>query len=208
MRPHVVLLNGSLRGLDGNTGWLLEEARRRLGDRADVTHLVLADPLPEVDQLVQLLQQADVLVAGTGLYWDAWGSPMQRFLEVITPWENTDAFFGKPVGAFITADSVGGSDLSARLLSVFNQFGCVVPPCASLVLTRVGMRLDEELSEEDDDVWQIEDLDVVMHNLLEASRYGHRRWRAWPFRPLTAPRGAFPAAGRLDLGSPRFLPRV
>lgn len=200
MAPHVVLLNGSIRGREGNTGWLLEETVRRLGDRATTQIVDLADPQPEVDELVVLLRKADAFVVGTGVYWHSWGSPLQRFLEVLTPFENSEVFFEKPVAGLITMDSVGGAELCARLLSVFGQFGCELPPCTSLVLGRVA------LESTDDDVWGLEDLDVVADNLLTAATGPRRRFRPWIFRPLMAPRGAWPAAGRLDLGSPRFLP--
>ena len=183
----MLLLNGSIRGRDGNTGWVLEEVARRVG--GDVLHL--AGPMPPVDEVAARCREAPALLVGTGVYWHGWGSPLQRFIEVMTPFENTDVFFGKPVGCVVTMDSVGGAELAARLLGVFNQLGCVVPPCTTLVLSRTATP--------DEDVWSLDDLDVVLDNL-------RGKPRPWPMRPLTAPRGAWPAAGPLDLGSPRFLP--
>ncbi|MEZ4318277.1 MAG: NAD(P)H-dependent oxidoreductase [Myxococcota bacterium] len=206
---HVVVLNGSIRGPDGNTAWLLADAARRFGPSVTTEILHLAEEQGELDPLVARLQRADAFLVGTGVYWHSWGSPLQRFLEVLTPFENTDAFFGKPVGALVTMDSVGGAELCARLQGVFGQFGCVVPPCSSLVIGRVALeasahaRPDGE-HDPNDDVWILDDLDIVVHNLLAGLR--GEPWKAWSFRPLIAPKGAFPAAGRLDLGSPRFLP--
>ncbi len=209
--PSVLLLNGSLRGPAGNTGWLMDEAARRLEGRARCDRVDLADPMVEMEPLAALLRRADALVVGTGVYWHGWGSPLQRFLEALTPFENTDLFFAKPISALITMDSVGGAELCARLLGVFNQFGCRVPPCTSLVLSRVAVEAaavsragPSGAHDPNDDVWQIEDLDVVLDNLLAEAE--GRPLRPWPFRPLIAPRGAYPAQGRLDLGSPRFLP--
>lgn len=207
--PHLLILNGSIRGPDGNTSWLLDEAVRHLDGRATSEIVHLAELADDLDSLVERLRRADALLVGTGVYWHSWGSPMQRFLEVLTPFENTDAFFGKPVGALVTMDSVGGAELCARLLGVFGQFGCLVPPCSSLVLARVGLEAAGIARERDghdpnEDVWALDDVGIVVHNLL-AALHGEP-WQAWAFRPLVAPRGAYPATGRLDLGSPRFLP--
>jgi NAD(P)H-dependent FMN reductase len=206
-----LILNGSLRGPDGNTGWLLDHAAERLAARGPVDVLHLADPLPDLDALAERLRVADALLVGTGVYWQSWGSPLQRFLEVFTPHENTDLFFGKPVGCVVTMDSVGGSELAARLVAVFTALGCLVPPCTTLVVSRVALEATGRvrpltIADPNDDVWSLEDLDVVLHNLVAGTRAGDRAWRPWGVRSLVAPVGPYPATGRLDLGSPRFLP--
>jgi NAD(P)H-dependent FMN reductase len=209
--PHLVLLNGSLRGADGNTGWLLREAARRLAPQATVDLIDLAGPLPDLPTLEARLLAAEGFLVGTGVYWHSWGSPLQRFLEVLTPQENTPVFLGKPVGALVTMDSVGGSELAARLLGVFSSLGCLVPPCSALILSRVGMEAGavRPLVEDDpnEDVWQLQDLDVVLHNVIEGTARGQRRWRPWKVRALQAQTGAYPASGVVELGSPRFLPQ-
>jgi NAD(P)H-dependent FMN reductase len=210
-RARVLVLNGSLRGPDGNTGWLLGYAAERLADRCDVDALHLADPLPDLDALADRLRAADALIVGTGVYWQSWGSPLQRFLEVFTPHENTDLFFGKPVACLVTMDSVGGSELAARLVAVFTALGCLVPPCTTLVVSRVALEASGRprplaLASPNDNVLFLDDLDVVLDNVLEGSRAGRQRYRPWGVRALTAAVGPYPATGRLDLGSPRFLP--
>ena len=191
----LLLLHGALRGRAGNTGAVLDEAARR--SPIPVDHLDLSDA-PPVEEVVQRLRDATALLVGTGAYWHGWGSPLQRFLEVMTPWENTDCFFGKPVGCVVTMDSVGGADLAARLLHTFNQLGCVVPPCTTLVLSRAAAAAPP-----DDDTWGLDDLDTVVHNLTAPPA----AWRRWPVRALAGPTGAWPASGPLDLRSPRFTPR-
>lgn len=208
-RPRVLLLNGSLRADAGNTGWLLAEAGARLERLgAEVVTWHLAGPMPPVEEVLTGLREAEAFVVGTGVYWHGWGSPLQRFLEVFTPHEGTDAFFGKPVSALVTMDSVGGSELAARLLHVFGSLGCLVPPCSTLVLSRLALRHGDGVRPlaEDDDVWSLADLDVVLHNTLAGRPGGDRDWRGWGCRALRAPRGPYPEAGPLDLGSPRFLP--
>lgn len=209
--PRLLLLNGSLRGPDGNTGWLLAHAADRLRARCSLDVLHLADPLPDLAEIAARLRAADGLVVGTGVYWQSWGSPLQRFLEVFTPHENTDLFFGKPVGCLVTMDSVGGSELAARLVAVFTALGCQVPPCTTLVVSRVALEATGKvrpltLADPNDDVWSLEDLDVVLHNVLAGTRDGGRDFVPWGVRNLIAPVGPYPATGRLDLGSPRFLP--
>jgi len=207
----LLLLNGSLRGPDGNTGWLLAHAAERLRGRCEIDVLHLADPLPGMAEIAQRLRAADGLLVGTGVYWQSWGSPLQRFLEVFTPHENTDLFFGKPVGCLVTMDSVGGSELAARLVAVFTALGCQVPPCTTLVVSRVALEATGKvrplaLADPNDDVWSLEDLDVVLHNVIAGTRAGARDFVPWGVRNLIAPEGPYPATGRLDLGSPRFLP--
>lgn len=209
MGPHVLVLNGSLRGPDGNTAWLLEEALRRLGDRGTSEVVHLTEVLDDLDGLLDRVRRANAFLVGTGVYWSSWGSPLQRFLEIMTPFENTDVFFGKPVGALVTMDSVGGAELCARLLGVFHSFGCVVPPCTSMVLSRLALEAAtrEPVGDDHDpneDVWALDDVGIVVDNLV--ATVSGTPWQAWAFRPLIAPRGAYPGAGRLDLGSPRFLP--
>jgi NAD(P)H-dependent FMN reductase len=208
-RARVVLLNGSLRGAGGNTGALLSVAARRLEPVAEVDTIELAGPMPALEELEARLSAADALLVGTGVYWHGWGSPLQRLLEVVTPHENTAMFFGKPVAVAVTMDSVGGAELAARLAGSFHALGCLIPPCSTLILSRVAVEAAEASAggehDPNDDVWQLRDLDVVLHNLMEGSRFGAQRWRPWPVRALHAARGPYPASGPLDLGSPRFL---
>jgi chromate reductase len=209
----LLLLNGSLRGPEGNTGWLLQRAAERLASAGHETAtLHLADPLPDLATLASTLRSADGFVVGTGVYWQSWGSPLQRFLEVFTPHENTDLFFAKPVATVVTMDSVGGSELAARLTGVMTSLGCTAAPCSTLVVSRVALEARgpaglRPLTEHDpnDDVWSLDDLEVVLHNLVEATPDGQRHYRPWAVRSLTPAVGAYPATGRLDLGSPRFL---
>jgi chromate reductase len=204
--PLLLILNGSLRGAEGNTGWLCAEAARQLEGRAAVEVLAVAEGGFSLEALEAALTRADALLLATGTYWHSWGSPMQRLIEVLTPLENLPALFGKPVGALVTMDSVGGAELSARLLSVFGQLGCLVPPCTSLVLSRLAVAATHNGAQDphDDDIWQLGDLPVVLDNLL-ASAEG-RPYRPWPARSFVRLRGPFPAAGPLELGAPRFLP--
>jgi multimeric flavodoxin WrbA len=162
----------------------------------------------DMTELEAALAEADALLLATGTYWHSWGSPMQRLIEVLTPLENTPLLFGKPVGALVTMDSVGGAELGGRLLSVFNQLGCAIPPCTTLVLSRVAVEAlaagAHRAEDPNDDTWQLADLAHVLDNLLAGPE--GRPALPWPVRHFDRVQGAYPAAGPLMLGSPRFLP--
>ncbi len=206
--PTLLVLNGALRGALGNTGWLCAEAARVLQGRAQVRLLHLAEGCFDMKSLEAALAEADAILLATGTYWHSWGSPLQRLIEVLTPLENTPLLFGKPVGALVTMDSVGGAELAGRLLSVFNQLGCAVPPCTTLVLSRVAVEAlaagAHRAEDPNDDTWQLADLQHVLDNLLAGPE--GRPFAPWPVRPFDRVQGAYPAAGPLMLGSPRFLP--
>ena len=206
--PTLLVLNGALRGALGNTGWLCAEAARVLEGRATVRLLHLAEGGFDMTELEAALAEADAILLATGTYWHSWGSPLQRLIEVLTPLENTPLLFGKPVGALVTMDSVGGAELAGRLLSVFNQLGCAIPPCTTLVLSRVAVEAlaagAHRAEDPNDDTWQLADLQHVLDNLLAGPE--GRPFAPWPVRPFDRVEGAYPAAGPLMLGSPRFLP--
>lgn len=197
--PRLLFLNGSLRGVTGNTAAALAEAARLVGGRGVVELRHLAEDSSSTAEIVQAIQSADGFLLGTGVYWASCGSPLQKFIEVVTALENTDAFFGKPVGVVVTMDSVGGVDVASQLLSVFGAFGCVVPPCTTLILSRVSQNVAN-----DGDVWSMEDLEVVVDNLLTSCLWTALPWRRWPVRALNLPPGSWRDPGPFDHGSPLF----
>lgn len=202
-KTRILALDGSLRGAQGNTGRALQHARKLAPKEADIVVLELCDYSDTVEALADELRRADALLVGTGTYWSSWGSPLQRFFEVVTGLECSDAFLGKPVSAVVTMDSVGGVDVGTRLLGAFCTLGCMAPPFPLVVLSRIASLL--EGTPDDMDLWQRDDLEVLVHNLVEAARAPRPAWRAWPVKRAPLPSGPFPAAGRLDLGVPGFL---
>jgi NAD(P)H-dependent FMN reductase len=198
-----LLLNGSVRGADGDTAVALARARAALaayGD--DVDELVLATCAEDLDAIRARVFAADAFVFGTGTYWSSWGSPLQRFLELATPWEAGPEFVGKPAIALVTMDSVGGVDVAARLLTTLSLFGCCVPPFGTVVLSRTGQAVVDRPGFED--VWRLDDVDVAVAN-LRALADVRGRFAAWPVERARAVRGAFPRPGPLDLGLPSTL---
>jgi len=203
--PQLLVLNGSLRGATGNTARLLDEVRRYLPEDFTLREVALASYEDKVEVLVEEVRAADALVFGSGVYWGNWGSPLQRFLEVMTAYEMTEVFLGKPCGAVFTMDSIGGSDAAQRLLGVLSNLGALIPPGALVVISRTGAALEGQPGFED--VWQRADMEILVENVCMAARLPRPAWRTWPFVPTTPAQGLYPAAGVLDLGVERFLER-
>lgn len=197
----LLLINGATR-VDGNTKALLDRARpRAVSCGADVDEFACCD-VGSVEDVVARVAAADAFVVGSGVYWGSWGAPLQRFLEVMTAHELSSTFLGKPVGVVLSMDSVGGFDVAARLLFSFSCLGCVVPPAAAVVVSRTGAALRGQPGFED--VWQIDDVDVLVDNVTAATKIDRALWTAWPIQRTTAPTGAWPT-GQVDLGTERFL---
>jgi NAD(P)H-dependent FMN reductase len=206
----ILIINGSLRGSSGNCARMAERAMTEFARQENVNAsiLTLADPMPPIGAVRHLLEAAQGFLVLSGVYWNSWGSPLQRFLEVATVFENAPSFFGKPIACVVTMDSVGGADIAARIHASFAGLGCWSPPCSTLVVSRIGeFAVAQTRGSEDDpneDVWRMDDLDVVVRNLVAATAL-RGAWTSWEKVSLEINNGAWPEAGSLDLGSPRFL---
>jgi NAD(P)H-dependent FMN reductase len=204
MTSRLLLLNGSLRGSDGNTAQLLRRAARALPASWQTDTLCLADYRGTVEALAERMSNADAFLIGSGVYWGSWGSPLQRFLEVISSYELSPCFLGKPAGALISADSVGGLDVAQRLLGAFSLLGCLLPPLASVVLSRAACAATASDPEANADVWQFDDLEVVVNNLVLARDFAKTAWATWPVRKLARVVGEYPTHGPLSAGLEKF----
>ena len=204
MTARLLLLNGSLRGAEGNTAALLRRACHALDSGWQTDTLCLADYAGSVETLAERLFAADAFLIGSGVYWGSCGSPLQRFLEVMTSYELSPCFLGKPAGAVISADSIGGLDVAQRLLGAFSLLGCIVPPLSTVVVSRAACAASELAPEANADVWQVTDLDVVVQNLLLACSFRTLPWRTWPVRELARVEGTYPTHGPLTAGLGRF----
>jgi NAD(P)H-dependent FMN reductase len=195
-------LNGSLRGTAGNSNTLLAAARRALPPSVECDEIVLAEYAGTVEALAGRLERADALLFATGVYWSSWGSPLQRFLEVFSGYELTSCFLGKPAGALVSMDSVGGADVAQRLLGVLGWFGCLVPPLASVVISRTGSGVRDQPGFED--VFQVDDIRVLVANLCAAVPSRQTAWNTWPITHLDRASGSYPQSGPLLGGLGRF----
>jgi NAD(P)H-dependent FMN reductase len=204
MTSRLLLLNGSVRGSAGNTAALLQHASRSLAEGWHSDTVSLAEYSGSIEALAERLRAADAFLIGSGVYWGAWGSPLQRFLEVMSAYELSECFLGKPAGAVVSADSIGGLDVAQRLLGAFSLLGCLLPPLSTVVVSRVAQAAAQADPEANDDVWQADDLRVVVHNLLAASALRSVPWATWPVRKLARLAGPYPAHGVLSAGLAKF----
>jgi NAD(P)H-dependent FMN reductase len=186
-RPRITVINASLGGRTGNTGGVLAHLEKYLEPHANLHRLVLRDePNPEASgHLLRQLEEADAFVIATGTYWDSWGSLLQRFLEEATESEGTSLWLGKPVAALVTMHAVGGKQVLSTLQGVLGTMGCLLPPMSGMVyslsnhLALQARGKDGKTSDFAEDLWQLRDLEVIGHNLLEAVR-GRHEWKSWP----------------------------
>ena len=204
MTSRLLLLNGSLRGSTGNTAALLQRATGFLAAGWQTDTLCLADYSGSIAALAERLLAADAFLIGSGVYWGSWGSPLQRFLEVMSGYELSACFLGKPAGAVISADSVGGLDIAQRLLGAFTLLGCLIPPLSTVVVSRAAGAASDADPDANADVWQIDDLEVVVSNLIAAQALRALPWATWPVRKLPKLEGAYPTHGALAAGLEKF----
>ena len=193
MTPRVLLINGSPSGKHGNTASVLDQVAVPLLVGSTVESLVLVETTDPIF-LESRIRGSDGFVFATGTYWDSWGSPLQRFFEWSTSLEATDAWLGKPAAVLVTMHSVGGKGVLSRLQGVLNTFGLLIPPLTGLVYSAAGQaaiagsdqrcgggveRVTDIHAKLAEDLWHLNDLEVVAHNLL-AALYRTNNWKAWP----------------------------
>ena len=200
MTLRVAVVDGSLRPGEGNTARALAVVTRALSKDVTVDPLGLATYAGTVEELAARLRAANALLFGSGTYWNSWGSPLQRFLEVMTPYEATDVFAGKPASVVVTMDSTGGGEIAARLSATLVCLGCFAPPFSWMTLSRVGTALAKRDPGATRDVWGTDDLAVLAANLEEATRKqtsSRGSFRAWTIERTEAATGSYPHAGPL-----------
>ena len=177
-RRRVLLLNAGLNGAGGNTHAVLARASQHLAPHVEVALLHLA-ATPAYATFRAELAAADALVVGTGTHWDSWSHLLQRLLEEATPDEATPLWLGKPAAVLVTKHSVGGKGVLSRLQGVLNTFGCAIPPMSGLVYSFTNQAALATAAPGTDDLWCLEDVAIVCHNLLVALGV-QSGYRAWP----------------------------
>ena len=129
---------------------------------------------------MESIRGADAFVFGSGTYWDSWGTPMQRFLEMTAHTEGDPMWVGKPVGIIVSAHAVGAKGVLSRLMGVLNVYGMLIPPFAGMAFTYANMVAYEHANEHlRKELWTPADVEVVCHNLLQALNGGNE-WTQWP----------------------------
>lgn len=211
MKPNILIINASIRGQQGNSYAIALTAKNYLEktQNANLEIYDLTHPKKTLQEVYSLLENADGFIVISGTYWNNISSILQRFIEVCTPFENTNAFFGKPISTIISMDSVGGIEVANRITSSFSGLGCWTPPCSTIILSRIGEEAVRQTQEWDDDpnedVWRIEDIEILIDNLIIASQFERKQWRVWPNIQLQLKDGEWPESGDLDMGNLKFL---
>jgi len=211
MKPNILIINASIRGQQGNSYAIALTAKNYLEktQNANLEIYDLTHPKKTLQEVYSLLENADGFIVISGTYWNNISSVLQRFIEVCTPFENTNAFFGKPLSTIISMDSVGGIEVANRITSSFSGLGCWIPPCSTIILSRIGEEAVRQTQEWDDDpnedVWRIEDIEILIDNLIIASQFERKQWRVWPNIQLQLKDGEWPESGDLDMGNLKFL---
>jgi NAD(P)H-dependent FMN reductase len=201
----LVVLDGSLRPTAGNTAQALSLCASAFGPEVSVDRIALAEYGGSIAEMATRLRAADGLLVGTGTYWGSWGSPLQQFLELMTPYEATEVFLGKPASVVVTMDSTGGSEVAGRLAATLVSLGCATPPFGWMTLSRVGVALGQHAADAVRDVWSPADLAVLAQNLVLAARAprpGFRPWNVERSAPSDAP---WPVSHTLPSAAPDFL---
>jgi hypothetical protein len=73
------------------------------------------------------------------------------------------------------------------------------------VVSRVALAASSASPDDNDDVWQADDLTTVVHNLSLASSLRSLPWATWPVRKLAPLEGAYPTHGVLVSGLAKFV---
>lgn len=203
----ILILNGSIRGIHGNSWAICNIAKNYLETEhsKEVTILNLSDYMPSIKEVYNIIDDHDGFIIISGTYWNNFGSPLQRFIEVVTPLENSSHFFGKPVACAVTMDSVGGMDVAARVHSVFSGLGCWSPPCSTLVISRIAHEAVIASNEGNEDVWSLDDIKIVLTNLVVATTIKNKSWVSWSNVNLKLSDGEWPETGDLNLKTPVFI---
>jgi chromate reductase len=201
----IVVLDGSLRPSAGNTARALSLCTSSFDASTEVDRIAVAAYRGSVGEMASRLCAADGLLVGTGTYWGSWGSPLQQFLELMTPYEATEVFFGKPASVLVTMDSTAGSEVASRLAATLVCLGCWTPPFGWMALSRAGVALAERAPEAARDVWSHADLPVLAHNLVVAARIPRAAFQAWTVERATPIDSPWPAAHSLPPAAPDFL---
>ncbi len=210
-RKKILIINGSIRGEEGNSWSISNNAKEHLYKKFNLESsiLTLTDPKQSIQEISEILSSHDGFFVVSGVYWNNWSSSLQRFIEVITIFENSPIFFGKPIACAVSMDSVGGIEVASRIHATFTSLGCWSPPCSTLVLSRVGLEAISASKgnklDPNEDVWRLDDIEIVLNNLVTATSIKNIPWVSWPHVELKISDAKWPNEGPLNMNSPKYL---
>lgn len=186
----ILILNGSPSGKKGNCEVLVRNLVSRINllpiwSKSRKIKVVQLSEFKwshsDRKRLFKLLEQAEGFIFVTGTYWDSWGSPLQTFLENVTPLEGGEAFLGKPAVVLVLNHSVGGKGVLSRLQGVLSTMGCVIPPMSGMVYSWVSEQVLKNGSPKNSekDLWSLDDLTGILEN-FEIAIENKIKWKSWP----------------------------
>jgi len=188
---NVLIINGAIGGRTGNTSMLLKKIKKTILKQHDSVRVRIIQLYPTFcwNSVKRNIKKADCLIFSTGTYWDSWGSPMQQLFEKMTILEGSDYLLGKPACAIVTMHSVGGKEVCSRILGNLVSLGCMIPPFAGFAYSyadHVAHKSRTSSKRLLDDVWHIEDLETLLHNLIKAAGIESKpEYRVWNFLNTT-----------------------
>lgn len=188
---NVLIINGAIGGRTGNTSMLLKKVKKTILKEHEDVQVKVVQLYPTFcwNAVKRHIKKADCLIFSTGTYWDSWGSPMQQLFEKMTILEGSNYLLGKPACAIVTMHSVGGKEVCSRILGNLVSLGCMVPPFAGFAYSyadHVAHKSRTSGKRLLDDVWHIEDLETLLHNLIKAADIESKpAYRVWDFLNTT-----------------------
>lgn len=188
---NVLIINGAIGGRTGNTSMLLKKVKKTILKQHDNVRVKIIQLYPTFcwNAVKRNIKKADCLIFSTGTYWDSWGSPMQQLFEKMTILEGSNYLLGKPACAIVTMHSVGGKEVCSRILGNLVSLGCMIPPFAGFAYSyadHVAHKSRTSSKRLLDDVWHIEDLETLLHNLIKAADIESKpEYRVWNFLNTT-----------------------
>ena len=189
---NILIINGALGGRAGNTFMLLKKIKKMiLKTHSEVkVKTIHLHPSFSWNSVKRNIKKADCLIFATGTYWDSWGSPMQQLFEKMTSLEGSKYLVGKPACAIVTMHSVGGKEVSSRILGNLVSLGCMIPPFAGFAYSyadHVAHKTRTSGRRLLDDVWHIQDLQTLLNNLIKAASVEIKpQYEVWDFLNTTA----------------------
>lgn len=209
MSKKILIINGSIRGKEGNSRRLAQQAKKILKESYGLNSkiLTLSHPKRTIHDVYDLVKEADGFLVLSGTYWNNMSSLLQRFIETMSIYENNKIFFGKPLACAVTMDSVGGVDVGLTIQNSFAWLWCRFSPCSSIVVSRLAQSTlsEKPYNKENDDVWTADDLQVILKNLVAAAQIDkNQRW-SWSYNLLEYNNDKRPETGDLNLHTPLFI---
>lgn len=173
-RKKILFVNGSLFGTESNTFSLVEKLGKFLSEY-EIVHLNLSENKNH-KIIVELIDEADGFIFGTGTYWQSWSSYLQSFFEEMVRYEGDKIWMNKPFCTVVTMHSIGGMDVASRIQSNLSLFGLVVPPMCCIVHSYVNTLLTK-ISDECN-IWGERDLEIIANNLKVAieNKSSYQSW--------------------------------